>query len=314
MEKLKKAKKLIITLLFLVTMLLCTSNVFASTYSENRTIDTQKNNITLSGNYPYLRNIDSNALQININKIITISLNEKFDEISQIPKNINVSYDCIVENEYLSIVLYFENLGTGEIEVKSINANINEGYFFDIIDVLGINAMEYVNKVLLTEIPKQGISYKKIDDNTPFYVKDGFVYAIFGAGEVSLPQKGNILIPISISNINNYLLPENMYFTKSEYNVKMIPLRNALQNFGFELVWDGNSSMVSIFRNDSLISYVQIGSTRYFKSNGNSKILEFAPELSYGTTYVPISFFTDVLDMLVDIDEENNIIFSEYKS
>lgn len=305
--------KLLIILLLFILIPLSPTKVFASSkfYIETN-IEQQQNNISLQGNYPYIQNFTSKKLETEINSIILSKIDETLNEVSQAPKTITLSYNFVIEKDYLSIMLYFENATTKEISVNSINANIKTNEFIVASDVLGVNGLEYANKVYLSEVYKQSVGYKKITDETPFYVQGDSLYVVFGAGEVSLSQKGNVIIPVPLNQMQSYVISEGIYFTKSEYNVKMLPLRTSLQDFGYDFTWSGSQLSVIVLKDDTEVASMIIGDSKYLRANGTAKYLEFAPELMDGVTYVPISFFTDILGMIVDNNSNNDIVLSQY--
>ncbi|MFI3231026.1 MAG: copper amine oxidase N-terminal domain-containing protein [bacterium] len=278
--------------------------------SINLNIVNATNNIILTGNYPLIGNLGSTWFQLEVNNRIKSEIDKISSTYSSNQKIVDISYDAILSDDYLSIILYFKNVNTGETEVKSLNIDISNNSLVSINEILGSNGYSYVNKIILNEASNQNITYKKVDANTAFYIKNTNIHIIYGAGELTFSQKGNIIFEVISDNINNFKI--NEFYSKSNYNVKMTPLREILEYFEYEVQWVSLEEPIKITRYGVDISYITLNLNKYITQNKFEKELEFAPELVNGTTYVPISFFSEVLDMLIDIDNYGNIIISEY--
>ena len=70
------------------------------------------------------------------------------------------------------------------------------------------------------------------------------------------------------------------------------------------MVWTGEARTVELQNGMGTLATVTIGSNNY----GRLKMavqLDTAPEIVNGTTLVPVEFFTDVLNLTVDINDSH---------
>ncbi|WP_373325844.1 copper amine oxidase N-terminal domain-containing protein [Sporomusa paucivorans] len=91
---------------------------------------------------------------------------------------------------------------------------------------------------------------------------------------------------------------------KTNANTIMLPLRVIAESLGYTVVWNGEARTVELQNGMGTMSTVTIGSNNY----GRLKMavqLDTAPEIVNGTTLVPVEFFTDVLNLTVDINDSH---------
>lgn len=308
-------KKILKLLLCFVLFFSFTFNVYANTNITNNAnnINIKKENTTITGKYPVLSGITNRDFQEDVNKKIDSLVKSKLTSYSTKNTNkVEVTYDIIQDENIVSVMIYFKNMYTNEVVSYSVNLNAKTNKYVDINSYLGANGLNYVNKVVAYKANDMGITYKKVTSSTPFYIKNGNVYVVFGAGSLTFAQKGNIIFEVLSQNLDNFVIKQNDYYKKSGYNVKMVPLREPLEHFGYEMNWKDGT--VTILKNKKFVSYLVINENRY--SDKNNKIirqLEFAPEIKNGKTYVPISYFSQILEMLFAVDSNENIVISSYK-
>lgn len=293
---------------------------FKNAYADNinivpKTININNNNIIIYGEYPFVLGLKNASFQNNVNKKIDNIIKSKTTAYSQKTANkIEVYYDTIQDENSLSIVIYFKNIYNNDITPYSVNIDIENNKYITINDYFGANGINYSNKVVSNRASNMGVTYKKVTEDTPFYIKNKNIYIIYGAGSITFSQKGNIIFEIPSNNLNSFSVSEENYYKKSQYNVKMVPLREPLQYFGYTMNWEISKNAITVLKNGKFISYLVIGENKY--SDKNNKVirqLEFAPEIKNGKTYVPISYFSEILEMLFAVDNKNNIIISSYK-
>ena len=280
-----------------------------------KAININKNNTNIYGEYPVISGLSSLSFQRDVNNKIDSIIKSKTTSYSQKTTNkIEVSYDIIQEGNILSSMIYFKNVYNNEIVPYSVNIDIKNNKYVTINSYFNANGLNYTNKVVSNKAANMGVTYKKITENTPFYIKNKNVYVVYGAGSITFAQKGNIIFEIPYKNLNNYQINKTNYYKKSQYNVKMVPLREPLQYFGYTMNWEASKNSITILKDGKFVSYLVIGENRY--SDKNNKVirqLEFAPEIKNGKAYVPISYFSEILEMLFAVDNNENIIISSYK-
>ena len=86
----------------------------------------------------------------------------------------------------------------------------------------------------------------------------------------------------------------------TEDGVKMLPVRKYAEGLGLEVGWDGELQSVTVGTVPMGVSF-RIGENSYAKARMTPFVLEAAPRLVGDTTYVPVSFFEQVLEAKVEI-------------
>lgn len=89
--------------------------------------------------------------------------------------------------------------------------------------------------------------------------------------------------------------------------VWMLPLRSTAENFGFVVGWDEDTQRIDLQKGTDHIQ-ITIGKDEYFKLDGESFALDIAPEIFQERTFVPITFFSEVLSVGVTSDESQIIL------
>ena len=80
--------------------------------------------------------------------------------------------------------------------------------------------------------------------------------------------------------------------------VKTIPVRKYAEGLGLEVGWNGETVTVTVGTEQMGVSF-KIGENSYSKAKMTPFVLEIAPQLINDTTYVPVSFFEQVLEAQV---------------
>ncbi|WP_317368934.1 copper amine oxidase N-terminal domain-containing protein [uncultured Tyzzerella sp.] len=289
--------------------------VFANSVNVTLKTINSSNNINIFGEYPNISGLTNISFQNNVNKKIEGIIKSKITSYSKkITSKIEISYDTIKDGNILSIIIYFKSLYNNEVSPYSVNIDTKNNKYVTINSYFNANGLNYTNKVVSNKASSMGITYKKVTENTPFYIKNKNVYVVFGAGSLTFSQKGNIIFEVPYKNLKNYKIDKQNYYKKSQYNVKMVPLRESLDYFGYIMNWESSKNSITILKDGKFLSYLVIGENRY--SDKNNKIirqLEFAPEIKNGKAYVPISYFNEILGMLFAVDDNEDIIISSYK-
>ncbi len=83
----------------------------------------------------------------------------------------------------------------------------------------------------------------------------------------------------------------------NDNGIVMVPVSKIVQALGYSVKWDGKTKSVTIGKG----IVCTIGDDNYIYYKMAPIKLETAPELIKGTTYVPINFFSDVLNINADI-------------
>jgi len=113
-------------------------------------------------------------------------------------------------------------------------------------------------------------------------------------------------------NILEVTLTRNDYHIREGFNLKMVPLR-IVRDLGYDIDWNSETRRTRVYHNDDLVIVVTPGVNNYVREDRFTRSLEAAPIIIYDTTYVPISFFDQILSLVAfSIDSRDNITFASY--
>lgn len=110
-------------------------------------------------------------------------------------------------------------------------------------------------------------------------------------GEKVVDGETHIVVMDKIK-INDKVYKTAMY--RKSKDVVMVPLRDVAELMGFEVKWQGKEKPIEVVKGP-LWSAIEIGKNRYTYAKVAPFILESAPELKNGTTYVPVTYIQKVL-------------------
>lgn len=313
-------KKFIFTLIIACLVFNSVAFVYATDsatlYSTNKVISQTKNNMKVTGNVPVIKGLSSPIFQSKFNSAIENTYNKAIsDASSNKVKNLKLSYDIVIDGNYLSVILYATNGSTKASAINTFVINRTNNTYQSINSILGSNGVNYSNKVIANKIKaEKNINYTQVPTITneqAFYCKDGNIMIIFGAGSIAPASKGNRVFEIQKNKLKNVFISPMNYYAKSGYNVKMVPLRSTAEALGYKISFNASSNKITISKGN-FSSAITIGRNSYSKGNTSPKQLEFAPEIRNGYTYVPISFFGEILGLLFSVDNSNNVVVSQY--
>ncbi len=88
----------------------------------------------------------------------------------------------------------------------------------------------------------------------------------------------------------------------SEIKTVLVPVRAVAEAFGYDVSWDGDLRAVTVGTVQMGVNF-RIGENSYKKSKMTPFVLETAPVIINDYTYVPLSFFSDVLEADVTVSD-----------
>lgn len=96
--------------------------------------------------------------------------------------------------------------------------------------------------------------------------------------------------------------PEKNYIYQNEKEHYMVPLREAAEKLGYKVDWNQAKQMLELSKGPRFFM-IQIGKDNY---NINKMLVNLgdAPILNDGKTYVPLSFFSEVLNETVTVNDK----------
>lgn len=193
---------------------------------------------------------------------------------------------------------------TTKRQVKAFTIDTKNAKLLSITDdlCLGPSGLEIassiINKQILNNTDKYNITFTKITDDNNFYIDNNNLHVVYA----------NHNFILKIDSIVMYTLNKNSYVSLKN----QVPLREVSEKFGFIVKWNEKDKKIEVIKDDFIAS-IEIDKNTYIINNTN-KILDFPPILKDSLTYVPISFFDQVLDIKYSITSNYDIIFSYYKT
>lgn len=117
-----------------------------------------------------------------------------------------------------------------------------------------------------------------------------------------------MMVPISATSLNPsvHLNGVELAFDSQPYIVDgrtMVPVRAISEALGAEVGWDGETEIITISIFETTTLYLKIGIGAY-TINGNSYVIDAAPEIRDGRTMVPLRFVAEGLGCQVVWNEE----------
>lgn len=317
----KLNKRTVFTLILLLIFILPIT-VFGATYTDTtngvtKTIsitteqmNTRENQTSISGNKPLVA-----SASYSLKPVSTVIDNIYKDKIktvaTQRAKNIVFDYKVFDSKDYISILI-ISNIqnSTQSQQVSSVTFKKSNGQIVSLSDVLAgkpIDVLEnYVNS---KEDYGKTVS---VNDSTTFYINSSNKpVLVFDSYKLGQKQFRYEEIVIDLSNVTSFSLPKSNYYIKDKFNIRMVPLRKTAQGLYFDVKWVPKTKTFTVSDNQTTAS----GNIYSYDYTVNTKkvALESKPELTNGTLYVPISFYTDALDLSYKIDNSGDITFYKLK-
>ncbi len=265
----------------------------------------------ITGELPQFTDMKDEALQTKLNKIITNLFDKKVADAKKINSPaLNFQYEVKESEKYLSLLIYtyLSSGNTGSDDVTTIVLDKNQYKQYEtLVDLLGPNGYKIAN-IKISQQMKAAPEYqyftgdegfKGTNSATKFYMDEhGKIIVIFNKYEIAPGVSGMPKFEIDPAMIKETTVHFSDTFLVDQ--IRMLPLRQTLENLGFELTW--NNKIVTITRGEESHSII-IGSSTV----DNGRTIDKAPLVSNGRTFVPISYFETVLGISYFADANANL-------
>lgn len=314
----KKLLLIVMTVMLFVFPLEAFSQEFTNTSANGKKqtisvtseiINSRENQTNISGFKPNISSNDINTTPAN-DEIDKIYKNIIKSSANSRAKSVVFSYEEFVSKEYLSILINAKvQSGTETQKASAVTIKMSTGEIVKIEDTLGGKPVEvvnsYINKLLVEsqQLEKEIL----IDEDSPFYINKGVPTLLFDSYAIGPKQSKVQQIPINLDSITSFSLPRSEYYAKENFNIRMIPVRKTCEGLYYSISWVP-SSRTFIVKDKNTTSMGSPNSNDYI-INSKKVSLEYKPEITDNITYVPISYFTDVLGLSYKIDKNGDITF-----
>jgi hypothetical protein len=289
-----------------------------------KSLSAKEEGLEIKGELPVARAIAASDL---INEKIVAAYKEKVASAKESKaRTITFSYKSEESRGILSILLYTTTAtATAKEEVDSFNIRTEDAAFVGVNDILSPNGLTLANKIISAHVkgnPDRFYpNFPGVQDTDAFAVIGSELVFMFDAFHIAPGSEGIIEFPLALDNVINVTVRKNPgYFVKEQnYSLKMVPLRSVCDALGYKVSWSSSSKSIFVEWPGEIQVTMSLDKNDYMLARQpsldktSSRALESPPELLDGITYVPISFFDQILERVAfSVDESENIIFSCY--
>ena len=312
-------KKYAATVLFVFIMLGFGVDVYpADIYITSEAPSVTYPNIRFDGEMPQILGMEDLQFQSEINGRI-LNIYEDFELLAVDNDAFRVKFDfehvSYGNNHFIKIFASIAAAGESR-HVQTIGFNVMEADYLFIEDFLGPNATALANDHITSHIRQNpgmfSSGFTGLTDNPRFFAVEGAVVFLFDQSEIAPARFGVTQIEMDSSRIRSVSFTIDEYITVTDFMVKMVPLREAVEGLGFFLEWNESDNSI-IVTGGSFETLLEIGQNSFGQPGRLDPIeLEAAPLLYDGITYVPVSFFDAVLGARRSTDSNGTITISVY--
>ena len=324
MALVKKPKKTVVFLLVLVFILNINSFVFAADTKYIKDSPVSQNIIgeaEITGKIPILRGFSDRNLEKDLNEKIEAVYKKEVAAVEDSFAKITFTYAVKQFNSIVSILMYItvdSDIEKEKVISFNYDSDICKIIWLDDPNIFGINAVKIANKAVSAKInalpAKFNTNFSSISPSQSFYMENNEVVILFDESEIAPAYEGIKAIPIPLRSVKHFTINSDEYAVKKDhYNLKMIPLKYVVSNFGYTLNWNPSTKDIYIYKNNQYVARITVAQNQYFKGQAAKRQLEVAPEIIRDDrTYVPISFFEEILDIQFSVDYGDKLTFSQY--
>ena len=280
-------------------------------------IDTREEGLELLGRIPALTR-HSGALRSKINAEIDQVIAYKTANARESRARILAfSYETCFSYPYMSIILKSTaTSASSKTELASVNFNVSTGELIDAVDVVGLHVIQLTDQLLMEMIRRNperyNPSFAGMREGQAFSITDSEIVFWFNEFQLAPGFEGIVPLTLRLDDIKEVTLNYYEFHTRQNFNLKMIPLR-VVRYLGYTLSWIPEKDRITLHHNGELVIELTPGVNNYVREKRFTRSLEAAPEIIDGTTYVPISFFDQILSLVAfSIDKQGNITFASY--
>ena len=232
--------------------------------------------------------------------------------------SINSNVEHFISGEYVSTAFIKEAASvstTAAISTSVVDTTTNT---IITLPDFNVNILQLINNhisSLIAADPHNFSNFTGIDADHPFYLDGDRLVIPLGSAELIPTERGIHTIELSISSIEEESFPSSHFriLPPSQYNTIMIRVGDVMRRFGYDIEWVGDTRTVKVSMDGILVSTITIDENAYYYHGGPVRELEVSPMIHNGQTYVPLSFFNEVVGMPTTVDSDSGtVIVSRY--
>ena len=285
---------------------------------EYEELDTREEGLELEGRIPALTSY-AGAVQLRVNPVIDQVIEGKIADAREIrARSLTFEFETYFSDPYMSIILKSTAASaSSKTEVVSINFNTNTGNLITAADVVGSHVVQLADRLLVEMVRRNPTRYNPsfagMREDQAFSITDTEITFWFNEFQLAPGFEGIVPLSLRLDSIKEITLTRFDYRVTGGFNLKMVPLRRTLEALGYQIDWDPETHGTSVYHNDELIIKIMPNVNNYVRESRFTRSLEAAPEIRNDNTYVPISFFDQILSLVAfSIDDQDNITFASY--
>ena len=238
-------------------------------------------------------------------------------------RSITFWYEYHETDSLISIVIFAEVSSViSRTLVYSINFDPFNGNLLTMNQALNMDIIPLAERILTERIRREPESYYAahsvpLHGRAFFITRDRRLVILFDEFQLSSTRAGFATIELRLDNIVTSTLLPGEYHNPREngYNLRMIPLGRVVRELGYTAtsIQDEQGLRIEVWRGSRLITTMRPGVNDYSVQGFQSRSLESAPYLSNDRTYVPITFFDQILPLTTyTINGGGAIVFLSY--
>ena len=275
--------------------------------------------IRITGGMPQITGLGSERFARDVNaRIADVYYEFELTAIDSNAIHLDFDFEHIADGGNNFIVIYAEIVAASELrKVSVVSFNADENRFLAVEDFLGPNANclaeRHISAYMRRSPGRFNSEFAGLSQNPGFIVTDGQVEFLFNQAEIAPARFGVVHIAMDTGNVRNVSFDEGEYITVTDFMVKMIPLRQAVEGLGYSVEWNETDNSIRVI-NGGFETRLELGRNTYSSGGRAEPIeLEAAPLLVDGVTHVPVSFFQEMLGASHSVDEARTVTISTYR-
>jgi hypothetical protein len=289
-----------------------------------QTVNTFRGDVRLRGFRPIVAGITAEDLigdglddgfVEELNRHFEAQYNEFVRTAGENTRTLEFNFDVTVSGGFVNVLFYCGRAAVStERLVLTTVIDADSGAIVTVTDIIGGNGVRLINRALSAQIAANPARYSSafagITPNNAFYMDNGDAVMLFNEFALVNAGTGITAVRVQLGGFANLSVGSEYQYTKGTVGIRMVQLKKVADGFGFELAWNEPTQTVDM-RGNGFDIEMTIGRNAYSGARNLSPVrLESAPELRLddGRTYLPLSFFEQILGLAYSVSLDDGII------
>ena len=279
-----------------------------------RTVNTFRGDVRLRGERPEVNH------QSNFGVMLSDRFDAQFNEFMRLAggnaRTLTFGFEVTVSGGFVN-VMFFCNSAADERHFLTTVINSVTGEIVSLAHVAGVNGVSLINQALSARIAANPLQFSTgftgITTNQNFYMNGTTAVLVFNEFELINARTGKVRVNVNLNDVTNVVADPSEHM--QDWNgIQMIQLRHVVgDGFGYALLWIDLTQNVNITSEEGTSITITIGTNSYVNIRQPGILeLEAAPQLFYARTYLPLSFFTQIMNLTYHRHQDGSITFSRF--